>query len=74
MPLMRHIPFTSELGSFILISPISVPEWLLYQNKRLSLSFDPRSYMKLGEAGLAERVKQAVSDLRGMGTSLFGSD
>jgi hypothetical protein len=29
--------------------------------------------MKLGEAGLAERVKQAVSDLRGEGTTLFGS-
>jgi fructose-bisphosphate aldolase class II len=35
--------------------------------------YDPRSYMKLGEAGLAERVKQAVSDLRGVGTTLFGS-
>jgi fructose-bisphosphate aldolase class II len=35
--------------------------------------YDPRSYMKLGEAALAERVKQAVSDLRGVGTTLFGS-
>ena len=35
--------------------------------------YDPRSYMKLGEAGLADRVKQAVTDLRGVGTTLFGS-
>jgi fructose-bisphosphate aldolase, class II len=34
--------------------------------------YDPRSYMKLGEAALAERVKQAVADLRGVGTTLFG--
>jgi fructose-bisphosphate aldolase, class II len=33
--------------------------------------YDPRSYLKLGEAGLAERVKQAVSDLGGTGTTLF---
>src|SRR5512139_1984298 len=36
--------------------------------------YDPRSYMKLGEAALAERVKQAVSDLGGVGTTLFGSE
>ncbi len=35
--------------------------------------YDPRSYMKLGEAALAERVKQAVTDLRGVGTTFFGS-
>jgi len=35
--------------------------------------YDPRSYMKLGEAALAERVKQAVADLRGVGTTLFGT-
>jgi fructose-bisphosphate aldolase class II len=35
--------------------------------------YDPRSYMKLGEASLAGRVKQAVTDLRGVGTTLFGS-
>ena len=35
--------------------------------------YDPRSYMKLGEAGLAKRVKQAVTELRGVGTTLFGS-
>lgn len=34
--------------------------------------YDPRSYMKLGEPSLAERVKQAVTDLRGVGTTLFG--
>ena len=33
--------------------------------------YDPRTYMKLGETGLAERVKHAVSDLRGEGTTLF---
>jgi hypothetical protein len=27
--------------------------------------------MKLGEAALAQRVKQAVSDLRSAGTTLF---
>jgi fructose-bisphosphate aldolase class II len=35
--------------------------------------YDPRTYMKLGEAALAERVKQAVTDLRGMGTTLFAN-
>jgi fructose-bisphosphate aldolase class II len=35
--------------------------------------YDPRSYLKLGEAALAERVKQAVTELRGVGTTLFGS-
>ena len=33
--------------------------------------YDPRSYMKLAEEALAERVTQAVSDLRGAGTTLF---
>lgn len=33
--------------------------------------YDPRSYMKLGEAGLAERVKQAATELKGLGTTLF---
>jgi fructose-bisphosphate aldolase class II len=33
--------------------------------------YDPRTYMKLGEAALAQRVKQAVSDLRSTGTTLF---
>lgn len=32
---------------------------------------DPRSYLKLAEEGMAERVKQAVSDLRGEGKTLF---
>ena len=35
--------------------------------------YDPRSYLKLGEAALAERVKQAATDLRSVGTTLFGS-
>ncbi len=34
--------------------------------------YDPRSYMKLGEASLAERVKRAVTELGGVGTTLFG--
>jgi fructose-bisphosphate aldolase class II len=33
--------------------------------------YDPRTYMKLGETALAERVKQAVTELRGVGTTLF---
>jgi fructose-bisphosphate aldolase class II len=35
--------------------------------------YDPRSHLKPGEAALAERVKQAVADLRGVGTTLCGS-
>jgi fructose-bisphosphate aldolase class II len=33
--------------------------------------YDPRSYMKLGETSMAERVKEAVRNLRGEGTTLF---
>lgn len=33
--------------------------------------YDPRVYMKLAEESMAERVKQAVEDLRGVGTTLF---
>ncbi|MBI5895623.1 MAG: class II fructose-bisphosphate aldolase, partial [Desulfobacterales bacterium] len=33
--------------------------------------YDPRTYMKLGEVALAQRVKRAVADLRGEGTTLF---
>ncbi len=33
--------------------------------------YDPRVYMKLAEESMAERVKQAVEDLRGTGTALF---
>ncbi|KUG25870.1 fructose-bisphosphate aldolase class ii [hydrocarbon metagenome] len=36
-------------------------------NKKL---YDPRTYIKLAETGMKERVKQAVSDLRGEGTTL----
>ena len=36
--------------------------------------YDPRSYLKLAEAGMAERVKQSVSDLRGEGKTLFEGD
>lgn len=36
-------------------------------------AYDPRSYMALAETAMAERVKQAVRDLRGVGTTLFKS-
>lgn len=36
-------------------------------NKKL---YDPRTYIKLAETGMKERVKQAVSNLRGEGTTL----
>ena len=35
--------------------------------------YDPRSYLALAEAAMADRVKQAVSDLRGAGTTMFSS-
>ena len=34
-------------------------------------TYDPRVYMKMAEEAMAERVKQAVEDLRGTGTTLF---
>jgi fructose-bisphosphate aldolase class II len=34
-------------------------------------AYDPRSYFKKAEAGMKERVKQAVRDLRGEGTTLY---
>ncbi|MCG6981981.1 MAG: class II fructose-bisphosphate aldolase [Deltaproteobacteria bacterium] len=34
-------------------------------------TYDPRVYMKLAEESMAERVQQAVKDLRGTGTTLF---
>lgn len=34
-------------------------------------AYDPRTYLALGEASLAERVKKAVADLGGTGTTLF---
>jgi fructose-bisphosphate aldolase class II len=33
--------------------------------------YDPRVYLALGEAAMAQRVKVAVNDLRGVGTTLF---
>jgi len=33
-------------------------------------TYDPRSYLALAEAAMADRVKQAVSDLRGIGTTI----
>ena len=35
--------------------------------------YDPRAYLSLAEVAVAERVKQAVSDLRSVGTTLFKS-
>ncbi|UFS70217.1 class II fructose-bisphosphate aldolase [Geomonas sp. RF6] len=34
-------------------------------------AYDPRTYMALAEAAMAERVKRAVTELRGTGTTLF---
>lgn len=34
-------------------------------------AYDPRVYMKLAEESMAERVKQAVEDLRGTSTTLY---
>jgi fructose-bisphosphate aldolase class II len=34
-------------------------------------AYDPRNYLAAAEKGMAERVKQAVKDLRGEGTTLF---
>jgi fructose-bisphosphate aldolase class II len=36
-------------------------------------AYDPRAYMKLAEESMAERVKQAVDDLRGASTTLYKS-
>ena len=33
--------------------------------------YDPRSYLALAEAAMAGRVKQAVSDVRGTGKTMF---
>lgn len=34
-------------------------------------AYDPRTYLTLAEAGMAERVKQAIVDLKGGGTTLM---
>ena len=34
-------------------------------------AYDPRTWLALGEAAMAERVKRAVTELRGAGTTLF---
>ena len=34
-------------------------------------TYDPRTYLALSESSMAERVKQAVIELRGVGTTLF---
>jgi fructose-bisphosphate aldolase class II len=36
-------------------------------------AYDPRSYLALAEASMAERVKQAVSDLRSSRKTIFAS-
>jgi fructose-bisphosphate aldolase class II len=35
--------------------------------------YDPRSYLAVAEAAMAERVKQAATDLRSTGETMFGS-
>jgi len=37
-------------------------------------SYDPRTYLAAAEKAMSERVKQAVKDLRGEGTTLFRKD
>jgi len=39
-------------------------------NKKL---YDPRSYLALAETAMAEHVKQAASDLRASGKTMFAS-
>jgi len=34
-------------------------------------SYDPRTYLALAETAMAERVKQAVTELRGVGTTMY---
>jgi fructose-bisphosphate aldolase class II len=34
-------------------------------------TYDPRAYLKLAEASMAERVKHAAEELRSVGTTLF---
>jgi fructose-bisphosphate aldolase class II len=36
-------------------------------------AYDPRAYLALAETSMAERVKQAVTDLRGNGQTMFSS-
>jgi fructose-bisphosphate aldolase, class II len=36
-------------------------------------TYDPRAYLALAEASMAERVKQAATDLRGNGKTMFAS-
>ncbi|MGD8372216.1 MAG: class II fructose-bisphosphate aldolase, partial [Syntrophobacterales bacterium] len=36
-------------------------------------TYDPRVYLKMAEEAMAERIKVAVQDLRGEGTTLFGA-
>ena len=40
------------------------------RNKKV---YDPRSYLALAETAMAERVKQAASDLRASGKTMFAS-
>jgi fructose-bisphosphate aldolase class II len=35
--------------------------------------YDPRTYLGLAEAAMAARVKQAVTDLRGNGKTMFNA-
>ena len=40
---------------------------------RSKKAYDPRSYLALGETAMAERVKQAASDLRANGKTMFAA-
>jgi len=35
-------------------------------------AYDPRAYLKLGEAGVAKRLSEACDDLHSTGKSIFG--
>ncbi len=36
-------------------------------------TYDPRSYLKKGEQGLCDRMKQACDELRSTGKTIYGS-
>ena len=36
-------------------------------------AYDPRTYLKKGEQGLCDRMKQACDDLRSTGRTIFGT-
>ena len=36
-------------------------------------AYDPRTYLKLGESGVAARMMRACDDLRSTGKTIFGT-